>query len=172
MAKPLSELKTYLKKKFLERKIGSLVDDSFLEELAIVARDIIYKRTKTGRGLNSNKLIGAEEEPLPKLDKEYKKYRARRDLGPLTEANRRNSNLTLSGELLESILYRVVNNQAILYIDNKQHEEANMPTVELALILRDKGYRFFGISSKEEKILNVFLQRLIRKRVRELNGRE
>lgn len=157
MPRSIFELEDYLKK-----KIKQITDEEFLELVAQEARDIIYKRTKSGKGLSANKKFGAALTPLKKLSSDYILIRGQRILGPFGTAKK--SNLTLSGELLESMVYKITGNSVTLSVDTKTHEGTNITNQELAEYVTKQGRPFFGLAVIEEKILNAFIQRLIRAR--------
>ena len=159
MPRSISELESYLKK-----KIKDITDKEFLEFVAQEARDIIYKRTKSGKGLSATKTFGTSLTPLKKLNSEYIVIRGQKILGPFGTAKK--SNLTLSGELLESMVYKITGNSVTLSIDTKTHEGTNITTRELAEYVSKQGRPFFGLAVTEEKILNAFIQRLIRARIK------
>ena len=157
MARSIYELEDYLKK-----RIKDIVDKEMIQLVAEEARDIIYKRVKSGKGLSANVKFGANIVPLKKLSTEYITVRGKRILGPYGVPKK--SNLTLTGELLEAMVFKIIGNGAILYIDNKTHEESGLPTQVLAQYVSEQGRPFFGLAVREEKILTAFIQRLIRAR--------
>lgn len=116
MAKDISELPRDLEKLF-EQIIAK-------EELQVIAnwiRDTIYKRTKAGKGLTkqTRSIGGAGNEKLKPLSDSYVEQRAKTVLGP--NASPKRSNLTFTGELLESIEASVKNGEVRVEIPNKTH---------------------------------------------------
>ena len=166
----ISKLKTeFYKKKNLDR-------------IAERARSIIYKRVKSGKGVNSDSLKTGEAEPskLKPLSENYKKFRAGKQafytnkktknifltknkkwidkpvLGEFGSANR--SNLTLSGQLLESMTYRVSSKEIYIFIPATKRkrinkfDSSNKTNKEVAEYV-SKERPFLAITSGELRIL-------------------
>lgn len=162
MAKDIKFLKADLQK-FIE----SIVTKQMKLEWAQLVADTIYKRTKSGKGLTQNKVsIGGNSlKKIEELSPAYTQYRARRILGPFASPKR--SNLTLSGELLESIIAKMRGNDAIVEIEDVMHGSGiNMR--ELAGHVSDKGRPFFGLADNEAKTLENYVKRKIRDKIRTL----
>lgn len=82
--------------KFLSRGVQS--------ELAKMAKDLIYKRVKSGKGVTSDTSPIANPKPFKKLSPSYKKQRrSGRLLKEGKHFSPTKSNLTLSGQLLEAL---------------------------------------------------------------------
>jgi hypothetical protein len=160
MAKPISQIAAELKK-----YLQGLVTKEMKLEWAQYAVDIIYKRTKSGKGLTSNTVSfgGNSLRQIEPLSPGYISYRSRRILGPYASPKR--SNLTLSGELLESIIARVQGDKAIVEIEDVQHG-SGIGMKELARAVSDKGRPFFGLADSEVKILEAFVKRTLRDKIR------
>lgn len=149
----------------LRKFIESIVTKQMKLEWAQYLADIIYKRTKSGKGLTQNKVsIGGNSlKKIEPLSKGYVEYRKRKILGPYASPQR--SNLTFSGELLESIVARLKGDAAVVEIENVQHYSGiSMP--ELANRVSEKGRPFFGAADNEAKILESFIKREIRNKIR------
>jgi hypothetical protein len=156
--------------KDLEKIMSSVLDKSFLEEVAIWMRDTIYKRTKSGKGLNKiNRAIGgATNEPLKKISDGYKEWRKGKVTGPFPASGNK-SNLTFTGELLESIEYSIKNNIAEVFIPQGSHPSGL--TLHELLDRVEKVRPFFGLSNTEVKILDSMISRMIRDRLRAANSK-
>jgi hypothetical protein len=168
--KKIEDLPEALRTLFEKVIIG---DESFLLMVAEKIRDIIYMRTKSGKGLNkvNRKFGGATNEKLKdfseKTRQQYINLRARSILGPKTTPSK--SNLTFTGELLESIKAYVANNRGVVEIPDEQHwSKMSLPKLAEEV---EKKRPFFGLSDTEMKILGSFINRELRKRFRELNNK-
>lgn len=160
MAKDIRYLESELKK-FIE----SIVTKQMKLEWAQYVADTIYKRTKSGKGLTQNKTSvgGNSLKKIEPLSDGYVNYRSRRVLGPFASARR--SNLTFSGELLESIVAKIAGDAAIVEIQDTQHS-TGIGMRELAQVVSDKGRPFFGLADNEAKALENYVKRKIRDKIR------
>lgn len=157
-------------KQDLEKILTRVVDESLLLMVAERMRDIIYKRTKSGKGLSDNDdTPGATRlVDLKPLSNAYIRQRASKILGPFASASR--SNLTNSGELLESLVVSKSRGSVSVEIENGQHS-SGVNLKQLAGYVSEAGRPFFGLTDTEEKILQSFTDREIRNRIRKLNNR-
>jgi hypothetical protein len=164
--KPLSDLP-----KDLDKLFDSMLDTKSLEIIAEWIRDTIYKRTKTGKGLNKiNRAIGgATNKPLDKLSPEYAEWRKGKITGPFPKSGDK-SNLTFTGELLESIEYSVKNNRIVVEIPEGNHSFYKISLREL-LDEVEKKRPFFGLSETEKKTLDSMIARMIREKLRAANNK-
>lgn len=162
MARDIKYLEADLKK-FIE----SIVTKEMKLEWAQLVADTIYKRTKSGKGLTQNKTSvgGNSLKKIEPLSDSYVRYRSSKILGPYASAKR--SNLTFSGELLESIIAKVAGKAAIVEIQDTQHS-TGIGMKELAQRVSDKGRPFFGLSDSEAKTLENYVKRKIRDKIRSL----
>lgn len=153
-------------KKDLSNIVKNILSRGDIETILIRAREIIYKRTKSGKGVSAEK--NGTNVKLPPLSEAYIKYRRQRILGPYARSGL--SNITLSGELLESITYRVISNlQGVVFIPNDRRNDSDLTNRELAEILaKDKNRLFLALSTTEEKILDAFVNRLVRDKLRSI----
>lgn len=155
--------------KFLKKDLEKLILTSVTQEMELLfaehVRDTIYSRTKTGKGLTKNKSgFGKNElKPLNKLSPAYIKYRQSRVLGPYASAKK--SNLTFSGELLESLVARISNKKGIVEIQKGKHW-SGMDVRALAQKVSEQGRPFFGLSDTELKTFENFVKRTIRDNLR------
>jgi hypothetical protein len=151
----------------LKKLLESVVTKQMLEEIGQRMVDIIYKRTKSGKGLTEDKKFGAGLTPLKPLSEVYKERRkidgVRGKFGSV-----RKSNLTNTGEMLEAIVYKIVGNSVIVEVEASSRDDG-LDNKKLAGYVSKNGRPFFGLASTEEKILDSFIRRLIRERLRELN---
>jgi hypothetical protein len=163
MARDIKHLKADLNK-----LLDSLIDDDFLQMCADKMKDIIYKRTKSGKGLSGNSdEMGAESlDDLDGLSQGYKDYRKTKSLGPYGSPNK--SNLTFTGEMLESIKAYVKGKDAIVEIPNTTRSDGQT-NKKIAKKVSEAGRPFFNLADSELKQFEAFVSRELRKRIRELN---
>ncbi len=141
-------------------------------EWASKAAQMIYARTKTGKGLSEDvrsldKKGAPSLKELDKLSKPYIAYRLKNRglLGSFAAPDR--SNLTFKGELLEAVTANIVNGRAVVEIANVKHH-SGMNMRKLADKVSIEGRPFFGLSSTESKIFESFIKRKLRDRIRSL----
>lgn len=125
----------------IERAIDQALDDNYLKG---VGRDTVRQiqvRTRSGFGVASN---GASQRRLRPLSSQYVEARRfARSLGILSETTTpQRSNLTFSGNMLESINYRV-NNRRIMFGFSNQRAE------DVAEEVQSRGRPFFNLSNTE-----------------------
>jgi len=185
MAKDISELP-----RDLDTLFKSLFGKEELQEIAQWIRDTIYKRTKAGKGLTkqTRSIGGAANEKLKKLSDSYKLVRSGKlafftigsgagrvvipyepktkpKLGPFASPNK--SNLTFTGELLESIEASVKNGEVRVEIPNKTHGSGI--SLQKLLDFVEEARPFFGLSDTEMKTLDSMIRRMIRDKLRAAN---
>ena len=160
--KPIATLEKDLSDMFRQ-----LVTKQMKLEFAEKARDIIYKRTKSGKGLTRDKRAVIN---LKKLSQRYiEDVRTKTVLGPFGSPKR--SNLTLTGELLESIRIEYRNDAAYVEVPDDNRNSGKHTNKKIAdYVSRVKAGRpFFGLADTERKILDAHVGRLLRDRIRALN---
>lgn len=166
----------------MSKQIRDVVDRSYLETLARRARDIIYRRVKSGYGVNKE---GGTEERLKPLSPSYIAQR-RGDIAFFTDAQGRvrtyrpkkkpqlgvfgtpkKSNLTFSGETLESIVFKFSRYGVTLYFPNRKHKLNKRVTIrEIARYVQENGRPFFYFSASERRILVRDLKNRVRSKLR------
>lgn len=191
MARDIKYLEADLRK-FIEK----LVDKQMLEMFSERTREIMVNRTRSGKGLSkaTGKIGGSTLKPLPKLSDSYKLVRqgklafftigtgpdrivvpyvpkSQPKLSSLTRPRQSRSNLTFSGALLDSIVAKVRNNRGIVEIPNDGHPNSKLSMKELANLLEQgtdkiEARPFFGLADNEAKILESFIKREIRNKIR------
>lgn len=165
MAKDVKDLPADLQKIF-----DSLFDKEMLQVVADWIRDTIYKRTKSGKGLNKiNRGIGGTtNEPLKPVSDSYAEFRKGKITGPFPPSGRK-SNLTFTGELLESIRASVENGSVKVEIPSGTHNSGIVLRELLDLV--EKTRPFFGLSETERKTLDSMIGRMIREKLRKANNK-
>lgn len=172
-------------KKNIQKFISSLITKQDIALILETARDIIYNRTKAGYGVKSDTLKSgvSTEKPLDKLSSRYIKYR-KNGMVEFTTLDGKfvrfkvktpklgrfgspaKSNLTLSGEMLESISYRIFSNTSgELYIPDTIRSDGKT-NKEIAEYVSMNGRPFFNLSDKDFRILQAFVLRLLRNKLR------
>lgn len=134
-------------KNLMNRIRGSLKDATSVEQtrkLALEAIDLIVKRTRQGYGVRKNY---APRERLPTLSQRYIAFRRTfRRLSATTSSSK--SNVTLTGELLESI--GIIKNSTI---GARGIHKGGVPNAKLVGYLQQQGRYFLRVSDLEFKQL-------------------
>lgn len=164
----------------LSQDLLDLVGRSFLEVLARKMREVIYRRTKSGKGVSRS----GDEQPLKSLSPHYVDYRKRafgfdkkvrgvkikqnlgkQRLGEFGSPGK--SNLTLTGETLDSIQFKIERFGFRLYFPDTKHKFSKRVTVrEVARYVQMQGRPFFSLSRGERRILLQEVQKEVRKQLR------
>jgi hypothetical protein len=147
----------------IERRIKGLVKQIRLKDYGEDAVNRIQKRTRLGYGVENGKR-GAPRYKLPKLSEPYKKQRKKKKLDSSTSASK--SNLTLTGQLLRSLISKVTGRKIILTITENRTD--GIKNSDLVKWQSEKGRDFFELTDKEVKGLRNQLKKdlikLIKKR--------
>jgi hypothetical protein len=153
----------------LQKIFDSMLSKDVLEEYAKWIRDTIYKRTKSGKGLKKqNRAIGGtSNKSLDGVSEGYEEWRKGKITGPFPASGKK-SNLTFTGELLESIQYSVKGNEVIVEIPEGDHSTYKISLRDL-LDEVEKVRPFFGLSDTEAKSLDSMISRMIRDKLRKAN---
>lgn len=194
----LSGLKKTVKK---IRAIKSIVNDIvFRRDLAKFTRDMVYKRVKSGKGVDSDSkdpdsTTAVRLKPLSKNYKYYRKtgkvrFKARKfngtsaagrrwwdmvdvefsvgkpSLGPYGSPDR--SNLTFTGQLLESMSFDITTSGFKVLIPNNKRRGSNLTNSQLAKYVSQNGRPFMALTSGEFRVLKLRMKKNIQKRLREL----
>ena len=177
-----SKLKNIIKK--YDTQLNEVVriakTPAFLNPIAVIAADLMRKRTRLGYGVDRD---GAERTRLKALSQSYIDYRAGKVyfykqkksgklskvtknvrkpvLHELTRANK--SNLTFTGQLLDAIKGRSYTGGIIIYLNNKRRGET-ITNAEIKDYQEKQGRSFFYLSRTE----NINVNREYRLRFYEL----
>lgn len=167
MAKDFSQLADDLEKEFKK-----IIDKELLQKFADKMRDIIVKRTKVGKGLTSDsEFLGrAGIKKLDKVSAEYAKWRKGKITGEPAPSGRK-SNLTFTGQMLASIIAKVEGEFASVEVPQSTRADGKSTNKQVADWVTKNGRPFFNLSVDELEQLESFVEREIRKRVREKNRR-
>jgi len=169
--------------KALDSTVREIVSQAFLKVLAEKARQIIYRRTKSGKGVNPS---SGSEQTLKALSPRYIEYRkgnfsfTTKKKGKKVTANAKKprlgefgspskSNLTLTGEMLDSIQIKIQKYGFLLYFPNTKHKWSKRVTVrQLAQYVQENGRPFFSLSQGEIRVLLKAVQDDVRKQLRRI----
>jgi DNA-binding protein H-NS len=165
----LDNLKVKLQK--LKKEVNT---KKTMTALARMARSIIYKRTKTGEGVSSSNEIQPKNVKLKALSKKYKD-KLKRDppnpIGKFYSTNR--SNLTATGQMLESIIFKANSASFILEIAdtvrNDEDSENGLTNKDLAVYVTENGRDFFALTDSETRIIIKLYEDIVRAKIKVLN---
>jgi hypothetical protein len=174
--------------KKVERALNDTVKRTVMLDFARLARDIIYRRVKSGYGVSNLDAERPKQARLKPLSEQYKKYRsglvefATRE-GRLVKFKLKNkpklgkfgapsiSNLTLTGQMLEAIEIEARRNGFQLFINDDVREDGLLTNAQLAS--RDyvqKERPFFALTDTEQRILFRDLERRLRQELQKVLG--
>ena len=148
----------------LKQRFTGTFNASFNLMLAKKARDIIYKRVKAGRGVTS---VGPNAQPsrLARLSIPYIERRKRTGV-PGAFGSPGKSNLTYSGQMLESIRVQASARGFRVEVPNSKRSNSNLSNSEVAQYVQDNGRPFFALTVDEIQFLVREIEREVRKLTR------
>lgn len=180
------------------KAIGAINNDSSLKaEMARFTRDMVYKRVKSGKGVNAdNKPVRAtSHQKLKKLSKNYVtfrktgyvNFRAKKYFkkgGSFYEwvdvkfyvgqpalgefGAPARSNLTFTGQMLKSMTFDTTKRGFVVLIPATRRREGKLTNSQLAIYLSQGGRPFMALTAGESRILKSNLKKAIQKRMRKL----
>lgn len=149
---------------------GKLFDRLFMDRLGLMITDMIYKRVKTGYGVN-----GTKKEKLKSLSDSYIQYRKGKmyffkkngiTIAVKGRSNRlkktgeffspARSNLTMTGQMLKAIEFKVKDTSVTVYINNNVRDDGKTNEQVAQLVSKDRP--FLGITESESRILKNFIK--------------
>jgi len=140
----------------IERVKFQAVQKAQLDKVGLEAKDIIYKRTKSGKGLDSAKNTKMKFKPLSKA---YVTRRKKMKLGEYGSPSR--SNLTLTGQMLNSMKYTSKQKRVEIFIAKSSRSGSKHTNAEVAAFCEKNGRYFMGLAEGEIRIiLNNYRKRL------------
>lgn len=192
-----NQAKLFSKAKRLFSTLGDIAADDFLKrDLAQFTRSMIYKRVKSGKGVNSTKTPFAltRSERLKPLSKGYRRYRStgivefeakryfkkggqfyekvnvkinvgRPALGEYGSPGK--SNLTLSGQLLNSMTFNISKFGFSIIIPETKRRGSEITNAKLARYVQ-KDRPFMNLTSGEIRIVKSRMKLQIQKRLKKL----
>ncbi len=159
-------------KKFINE---SLAKEEVLQRVGLIGRDAIIAKTRTGKSLPTN---GKQKALAPSTVKSRERLAKTNAVQETFSAKR--SNLTLTGQLLESIkvLANTSKAEVVLvpkgarkpYVNKNGKPQKRTPTNEqVATYLAEKGFTFMGIDDPTKKqmvkAVKAFLRNEIKKSI-------
>lgn len=169
----------------IARKINTAVKGVDLEEVGEMAVERIVRRTRTGRGLQETER-GAKPKELDELSDLYVKYREgsvdiwTNERGKVVVKNRKTkidrglssntrpakSNLTFTGQLLDSLISKVKGFKVIIELmENRNDGVKNKDIVKWQ---KEQGRHFFELSDKEVRGLQKEIKKDLIKRIKRI----
>lgn len=147
----MSDIEVAIRKK-VEEKLALLLSPQTLNTVGATFAEQIKKRTRLGYGVPDP---GVAQEKLKPLSDDYKKWR-KENKSKLSDATTpAKSNLTQTGEMLDSITYRVEGRSVILFFSNAFAKYKAWANTE-------RGRPFFTLSKAERKQLRDLLMKILR----------
>lgn len=161
MSKPLDKQIAAIVKKVTDELTKTVKSKSFYDEIGEEISNQIRKRTRLGYGISGTdtrtKLLPTKRST--QLAKERKKKAG--TLSKLTTPKR--SNLTDTGQLLDSIEYKSTTDKTTIQFDDGRRD-SEIGNKKLAQYVQDQGRKFFGLTAPEKNQL----RRLIEKKIQEM----
>jgi len=146
-SKKLNDIQKKYEKNFKEI-VQVAKSPQFLQPIAVIAADLIRKRTRLGYGVRGE---GAERERLKALSPKYVDFRKKNPrLSEFTTAKR--SNLTFTGQLLDSLKGRTTTRGIVVYLDPRR-VGSKLTNAQIKDYQEKQGRSFFYLSRTE--IINV-----------------
>lgn len=176
-------------KRSLEQKVKDIFSPAFRFKLGATARDLIYRRVKSGYGVSSVSALNPEKKRLAPLSSSYierregraiyftkngkvlripagSKFRfTRPKVGEFFGARR--SNLTFTGQLLDAIAFEASARGIRLFIESSQRDDGRTNDEVARLVQKDRP--FFTLTRDELRVLTQLIEaetRKITRRVR------
>lgn len=153
--------------KQLQKKLDS---KAFSEDIARYAMSLVYKRTKDGYGVDRDDIENPKRVKLAALSPAYKKQRKKKKLGPYGKPNF--SNLTLTGQMLEAMVYDVKRGGFIIKIDNTSRYDSSDSNFDISEYVRDPKHGdkrpFLALTTDEQIKVKAYITKQKRKLIREL----
>lgn len=143
------------------------VDQTLLEDVAKFSRDRIVAFTRSGRSLST-------EDRLKALSEGYKSWRRKLAKGKVRgkkiKPDRRwfkpnRSNLTLTGQLLRSIRYKIFSKKRNIDVFATGKRREGGTNKEVAKDVAENGRPFIGMDKKGEQQITEMVRRQIRREI-------
>ena len=177
------------------KALGQVTSDNDLKiDLAKFTREMVWKRIKSGKGVNSDKLPFAitKHQKLKPLSKGYKRYRrtgivefqAKKWYGGIYEVvdvkinvgkpalgqygTPDRSNLTLTGQLLNSMTFDVKKYGFVVLIPATRRRGEKITNQQLAKYLSKGGRPFMSLTAGESRILKSRMKKQIQRKLKKL----
>jgi hypothetical protein len=174
MARDLKEAISLANQRLI-KSLDQLVNDrSFLLRIGKASQDLVYRRTKTGYGVSSLEVEKPKKTKLKSLHPNYVEYRkglgqfqkkkgeapkARRVRSNFSSASK--SNLTLTGQMLDSISIDVITRGVRLFIENTKRDGETQTNADVAQFVSE-ARPFFALTDDEQLVILRLIEREIR----------
>lgn len=134
------------------------------QKIGIYARDTIYKRVKSGGGVDDDTSDSAAKKGLKKLSKDYVEKRKKKPgKGEYFSPGR--SNLTYTGQMLDAIDFKVSRGVVTVFIKNNKRSDGKNTNKEVAEYVRD-ARPFFTLTVPEQRVLFRDIEKNVRDFIR------
>lgn len=156
------------------RSLTTVFNRTYFLSLARRARDLIYARVKSGMGVDNDQDSAPVKIRLFPLSPKYVKIRSRlQEAGRLGRAARLGttpgkSNLTLTGQMLESIAIDDLPSGFRLTIPESDRDDGKT-NADVALYVSNAGRPFFALTDQEQLILFRQIEKDVRNALRRIN---
>lgn len=156
--------------KKVEQALSNTVRQTVMKNLGREARDLVYKRTKDGYGVSSDKDPDPIKVRLASLSPKYVKYRSKlAELGKFGRPGK--SNLTLTGQLLDAIKVESRRNGFALEISKDLRKNSELSNEQVGEYVSENGRPFFALTLAEQTVLFRNLEKLLREELKRTLGR-
>lgn len=157
MAKTLDDVRKFLNA--LKKEV--LSKDNF-QKIGEEVKEIVYRRVKSGFGVNSDETETPTQKRLKPLSKSY--VEQRKDRGVKGQfATPGASNLTNTGQMLDSIQVRATNDGVTISIPDTPRSDTDISNKKVAEYVADER-PFFALTSAEIKIVDQMIRDQVRKK--------
>ena len=156
--------------KSVEKTIDESLSRKQLTELGNAAITIIVKRTKKGFGVRKTGQIGGARKRLKRLAKSTIERR-KRFSGLASDTSPARSNLTFTGQLLDSLKVKKISARKKSFVISPEGKRkgSSLANFEVAEFVDENGRPFLGFSNKDlQEVLKLYqsnFARLVRKRL-------
>lgn len=173
MAKNTFQVKAKGSREYFEkvkRALNDAVKISVMKNLGKTARELVYNRTKSGYGVNDDEDQRPDKTKLLRLSPSYIKLRSKFSdlLGP--GGKPRKSNLTFTGQMLDSIEVEARRNGFTLKIPNTVRDDNAATNAWVADQVRKYGRPFFALTAAEQVVLFRILEKSLRDELKKILG--
>ena len=157
----------------LDKKIKRLKDfqdsldgKNIIKELAKEAAELVYKRVKSGKGVDSDTSDSPSGKSLKPLSFRYKKFREKYDgqTGPFFSVGK--SNLTLTGQMLGAMKWKITKLGFEIYIAKTSRNDSDSTNAEIAEYVAKQGRPFLALTVKEQRIIAKSYENKVRELAR------
>jgi len=154
----------------MRKTVGDTHNKRNLNKYGKLAAKQILTRTRKGRGVAETNTVGGKTVKLKKLSSKYQDYRKRTKKNMHSEAKVKKSNLTYTGQLLDSLKVTKVNaKKGSFRIEPTGRRKDGKTNKKVAEYVDKNGRPFLGLTSADQLNINkLFKQTLtdsIRKRL-------